>query len=59
MTLGFPGLHQATRDHVVPRANGGKTSGNVVAACWSCNQEKGAMSFSEFSLTTKTGARTS
>ena len=34
---------KATYDHVVPRSQGGKTVWkNMVIACWSCNQHKGA-----------------
>ena len=35
--------HEATYDHVVPRAQGGKTTwDNVVICCVPCNQRKGA-----------------
>lgn len=35
-------LAEATRDHVIPRALGGKTSWtNIVTACAPCNQKKG------------------
>ncbi len=35
--------HEATYDHVPPRARGGKTTWeNVVIACVPCNQKKGA-----------------
>lgn len=34
--------HEATYDHVVPRAHGGRTTwDNVVIACFACNQRKG------------------
>ncbi len=34
--------HEATYDHVVPRAHGGKTTWeNIVIACMRCNQKKG------------------
>jgi 5-methylcytosine-specific restriction endonuclease McrA len=34
--------HEATYDHVVPRAQGGKTTWeNIVIACVPCNQKKG------------------
>jgi 5-methylcytosine-specific restriction endonuclease McrA len=34
--------HEATYDHVVPRAHGGKTTwDNIVIACVRCNQKKG------------------
>jgi len=29
-----------TREHVMPRALGGKTYRNVMASCWPCNHEK-------------------
>jgi 5-methylcytosine-specific restriction endonuclease McrA len=48
MVLGGCGPSAATRDHVVPRAAGGKTNANVVAACWACNQAKAARSVNDF-----------
>jgi len=34
--------HEATYDHVIPRAHGGRTTWeNVVIACFPCNQRKG------------------
>ena len=36
---------QATRDHVVPRCQGG---GKVVAACRECNHRKGSMSEAQY-----------
>lgn len=34
--------HEATYDHVLPRAQGGKTTWeNVAIACFTCNQKKG------------------
>lgn len=39
----FPNGHGLTFDHVVPRANGGKTTwDNIVGACESCNARKAA-----------------
>ena len=38
-----------TIDHVIPQCKGGKTnSTNCVAACRSCNQQKGSMQLEEF-----------
>lgn len=37
-----------SRDHVVARANGGQTKGNVVPACVPCNHAKGAKSVETF-----------
>lgn len=51
MVLGDGGDAQATRDHVVPRAHGGKQSGNLVAACRRCNEAKGAMTAQDFKST--------
>jgi 5-methylcytosine-specific restriction endonuclease McrA len=34
-------FHEATRDHVVPRAHGGGQRGNIVPACRACNSDKG------------------
>lgn len=34
------GPNRATRDHVLPRAKGGKQSGNLVLACAGCNEAK-------------------
>ena len=37
-----------TADHLIPRANGGKTCfENVVAACGPCNSKKGCMTTDE------------
>lgn len=48
MNLGGGGPSHATRDHVVPRAQGGKDAGNLVAACVTCNQRKGCMDVADF-----------
>lgn len=40
--LDIAGPTQATRDHVLPRAMGGKQSGNLVLACRLCNETKAA-----------------
>ena len=38
-----------TREHKQPRSKGGRNhGGNVVLACYRCNQEKGAMTLAEF-----------
>lgn len=39
-----------TRDHIVPKKNGGKLRGNSVFACGSCNKTKGSKSLEEFKL---------
>ena len=40
--------HELTRDHVVPRAHGGRTTWlNCVAACRGCNSRKGSLSCDE------------
>lgn len=40
---------EATLDHLLPVSRGGKNQrGNLVAACRSCNQAKGAMTTEEF-----------
>lgn len=40
---------ELTDDHVVPRSKGGRRhSGNVVLACYTCNQRKGSLSAEEF-----------
>lgn len=37
-----PGIRELTYDHVVPRAQGGKTSWtNIATACYDCNAAKG------------------
>lgn len=39
----------ATKDHVIPRCRGGKTTNeNCVAACAGCNIMKGSMSYSNY-----------
>lgn len=48
MSLGGADSSAATRDHVIPRSRGGKTAGNVVAACYACNQRKRAMLPADF-----------
>lgn len=48
MNFGGGGPSHVTRDHVVPRALGGKDAGNLVAACVTCNQQKGCMSAGDF-----------
>lgn len=36
-------IHEATFDHVIPRAHGGTSrQSNLVIACWDCNRRKGA-----------------
>lgn len=38
-----------TRDHIIPRAHGGKTTDdNLVACCRDCNQQKGDLTLEEF-----------
>lgn len=42
----------ATLDHVLPVSRGGRNQrGNLVAACFGCNQAKGAMTGDEFRAT--------
>jgi len=44
-------IDELTFDHVLPRAQGGKTSWeNVVAACSDCNLKKGSKTISKSSL---------
>lgn len=40
--LGGEGPNMATRDHVRPRSKGGKQAGNLVLACFKCNNAKGS-----------------
>ena len=43
--------HEATYDHVVPRAHGGKTTWeNIVIACVPCNQRKGGRTPAQASM---------
>lgn len=37
-----------TRDHVIPLAQGGKDSGNIVPACLRCNRLKGPLTKEQF-----------
>lgn len=40
---------QATKDHLTPRSRGGNDLiGNIVSACFDCNQRKGQMTEEEF-----------
>lgn len=42
-------LRKQTRDHVVPRSQGGPNhKSNIVACCWECNNRKGDMPADEF-----------
>lgn len=42
-------IEQATRDHRIPRSRGGKTSPeNIEIVCEKCNNEKGALTPSEY-----------
>jgi 5-methylcytosine-specific restriction endonuclease McrA len=41
---------KVTRDHKIPRCEGGMGGDNIVLACWKCNTEKGCMSVEEFQL---------
>jgi 5-methylcytosine-specific restriction endonuclease McrA len=44
-------VRQATIDHLVPRAKGGKNrESNLAAACFKCNNEKGSLSVAEYML---------
>lgn len=40
MTLGAGSVECASRDHIIPRAAGGRNEGNLVAACVECNRWK-------------------
>lgn len=43
------GKGELTADHTKPKVNGGTNNlGNIVPACRSCNQKKGAMSVAKF-----------
>ena len=42
-------LLAATEDHKTPKSRGGQDiDENVVAACWGCNTQKGAMTLDEY-----------
>jgi HNH endonuclease len=42
-------LDSATEDHKTPKSRGGQDiQENIVAACWSCNTQKGAMTVDEY-----------
>lgn len=41
-------VYTITRDHKTPRSRGGRGSGNIVGACWKCNNVKGDMTEWEF-----------
>jgi len=44
-----PNERMATLDHIVPKAlGGGGHAGNLVLACYGCNQQRGTMSVEEF-----------
>ncbi len=41
----------ATRDHVIPKTNGGtSTKKNIVWSCYGCNREKAALSIEEYRI---------
>ena len=41
---GLPKPHEATREHVQPKSmRGGEDDENIVAACMSCNSQRGTM----------------
>jgi 5-methylcytosine-specific restriction endonuclease McrA len=45
------GKHRLTWDHKIPRSRGGKGKhGNLVPACFTCNQEKGVLTENEYKL---------
>lgn len=46
-----------TRDHVVPRAKGGRDGRNIVPACPPCNQEKGSRTVREYAAWLRTQDR--
>lgn len=56
---GEMGPHDATIDHVVPRAHGGRNAGNVLLAHSKCNEVKGSRPprASELALLAKVNAR--
>ena len=37
-----------TKDHLTPKARGGRGGDNKVSCCWSCNQRKGDMTAEEY-----------
>jgi 5-methylcytosine-specific restriction endonuclease McrA len=39
---------EMTKDHLVPKAHGGKRGKNIVDACMICNRAKGCMTYAEF-----------
>jgi len=41
-------INELTLDHVQPRCHGGGDNRNTVAACISCNQEKGSMYWRDY-----------
>jgi len=40
--------HEVTADHMHPRSAGGMDEGNIVGACYRCNQAKGSMTVQRF-----------
>lgn len=42
---------EKTLDHKNPKALGGKHNGNLVVACFECNNRKSDMTFEEFKRT--------
>ncbi len=37
-----------TKDHIIPKSKGGKSAGNIIAACKHCNGQKGSLTLDEF-----------
>lgn len=47
----FTVSNPATVDHIIPHHKGGKLQlDNIVAACFTCNNERGELSFEEYLL---------
>lgn len=39
---------EMTKDHIIPKAHGGKGGTNIVTSCLVCNRAKGCMTYSQF-----------
>lgn len=56
MTLAYGKTNSITRDHVVPRSQGGSSrESNIAGACYKCNQEKRDMPLVIFLLKRNAG----
>lgn len=47
-----------TKDHLIPKANGGRAARNLVPACFGCNNEKGSLTPRQYAAALRAKGRT-